>query len=124
MLNTYDFVNPGFTKSHTSLDGIVSLENRITYEIVYDFRRDRTTVCRRRIWVSLDKARIKESHTTLGEIVGLHNCAVADITPQLQRERMIIYDVTCRKLSRLARLRHNQTVGKFPQHISPRKLTF
>ena len=44
MLNTYDFVNPGFTKSHTSLDGIVSLENRITYEIVYDFRRDRTTV--------------------------------------------------------------------------------
>ena len=95
MLNTYDFVNPGFTKSHKSLDGIVSLENRITYEIVYDFRRDRTTVCRRRIWVSLDKARIKESHTTLGEIVGLHNCAVADITPQLQRERMIIYDLTC-----------------------------
>ena len=44
MLNTYDFVNPGFTKSHTSLDNIVSLENRITYEIVYDFTRDRTTV--------------------------------------------------------------------------------
>ena len=85
MLNTYDFVNPGFTKSHTSLDNIVSLENRITYEIVYDFRGDPTTVqlcsCRRRIWVSLDKARIKESHTTLGEILGLHNCAVADITP-------------------------------------------
>ena len=40
----------------------------------------------------IDKARIKESHTTLGEIVGLHNCAVADITPQ--RERMITYDVT------------------------------
>ena len=36
MLNTYDFVNPGFTKSHTSLDNIVSLENGITYEIVYD----------------------------------------------------------------------------------------
>ena len=36
MLNTYDFVNPGFTKSHTSLDIIVSLENGITYEIVYD----------------------------------------------------------------------------------------
>ena len=58
MLNTYDFVNPGFTKSHTSLDDIVSLENRITYEIVYDFRRDRTTVllcsCRQRIWVKLE----------------------------------------------------------------------
>ena len=66
------------------------------YKISYDFRGDRTTAqlysCRRRIWVSLDKARIKESHTTLGEIVGLHNCAVADITPQ--RERMITYDVT------------------------------
>ena len=43
---------------------------------------------------SIDKARIKESYTTLGEIIGLHNCAVADITPQLQRERMITYDVT------------------------------
>ena len=57
MLNTYDFVIPGFTKSHTSLDNIVSLENRITYEIVYDFRRDRTTVqlcsCRQRIWAKL-----------------------------------------------------------------------
>ena len=88
MLNTYDFVNPGFTKSHTSLDNIVSLENRITYEIVYDFRRDRRTVqlcsCRQMIWASLDKARIKEWHTTLGAIVGLHNCAVADITPQLR----------------------------------------
>ena len=87
-LSAYDFVNPGFTKSHTSLDNIVSLENRITYEIVYDFRGDRTTVqlcsCRQRIWVRLEKARIKESHTTLGEIVGLHNCAVADITPQLR----------------------------------------
>ena len=62
MLNTYDFVNPGFTKSHTSLDNIVSLENRITYEIEYDFRRDRTTVqlcsCRQRIWASLGKAGI------------------------------------------------------------------
>ena len=43
---------------------------------------------------SIDEAMIKESHTTLEEIVGLHNCAVADITPQLQRERMITYDVT------------------------------
>ena len=91
---TYNFVAPGATKSHTSLDNIVNLGNRITYEIVYDFRGDRPTVCRRRIWVSLNEARIKESHTTLGEIVGLHNCAVADITPQLQRERMITYDVT------------------------------
>ena len=41
---TYDFVAPGATKSHMSLDNIVSLGNRITYEIVYDFRRDRTTV--------------------------------------------------------------------------------
>ena len=72
--------------------------------------------CRRRIWVSLDKARIKESHTTLGEIVGLHNCEVADITPQ--RERMITYDVVCRKLPRLAQLRHNQTVGKFPRKVN------
>ena len=38
---------------------------------------------------------------------------------------MITYDVTCQKLSRLARLRHNQTVGKFPrQHISPRKVNY
>ena len=78
MLNTYDFVNPGFRKSHTSLDNIVSLENRITYEIsldnivslenritykiMYDFWRDRTTVqlcsCRQRIWASLGKAGI------------------------------------------------------------------
>ena len=41
---TYDFLTPGATKSHTSLDNIVSLGNRITYEIMYDFRRDRTTV--------------------------------------------------------------------------------
>ena len=40
---TYNFVAPGATKSHTSLDNIVKLGNRITYEIVYDFRRDRTT---------------------------------------------------------------------------------
>ena len=62
MLNTYDFVNPGFTKSHTSLDNIVSLEDRITYEIVCDFMRDRTTVqlcsCRQSIWASLGKAGI------------------------------------------------------------------
>ena len=32
---------------------------------------------------SIDKAGVRKSHTTLGEIVGLHNCAVADITPQL-----------------------------------------
>ena len=32
---------------------------------------------------SIDKAGIRKSRTTLGEIVGLHNCAVADITPQL-----------------------------------------
>ena len=31
----------------------------------------------------MDNAGIKKSRTTLGEIVGLHNCAVADITPQL-----------------------------------------
>ena len=41
---TYDFVAPGAIKSHTSLDNIVILENGIAYEIVYDFRRDRTTV--------------------------------------------------------------------------------
>ena len=66
----------------------MSLENKITYEIAYDFRRDRTTVqlcsCRQRIWASLDKAGIKTSRTTLGEIVGLHNCAVGDIRPQLR----------------------------------------
>ena len=32
--NCLDFVNPGFTKSHTYLDNIVSLENR-------DYLRDR-----------------------------------------------------------------------------------
>ena len=31
----------------------------------------------------MDNAGIKKSRTTLGEIVGLHNCAVADITLQL-----------------------------------------
>ena len=30
------------------------------------------------IWASLGKAGIKKSHTTLGEIVRLHSCAVAD----------------------------------------------
>ena len=35
----YDFVAPGATKSHTPLDNIVSLGNRIAY----DFGRDRTT---------------------------------------------------------------------------------
>ena len=54
---TYNFVAPGATKSHTSLDNIVNLGNRITYEIVYDFRGDRTTVqlcnCRQRIWAKL-----------------------------------------------------------------------
>ena len=57
MLNTYDLVNPGFTKSHTSLDNMAILENRMSYEIVYDFRRDRTTVqlCsgRQTIWSKL-----------------------------------------------------------------------
>ena len=32
---------------------------------------------------SIDKAGLRKSRTTLGEIVGLHNYAVADITPQL-----------------------------------------
>ena len=42
-----------------------------------------------------------------------------------ETDSMITYDVTCPKLSRLARLRHNQTVGKFPrQHISPRKVNY
>ena len=88
VLNTIPLCKPGFTKSHTSLDDVVSLENGITYKIAYDFTRDRTTVqlcsCRQRIWASLDKAGIKKSRTTLGEIVGLHNYAVADITPQLR----------------------------------------
>ena len=39
MLNTIRLCKPGFTKSHTSLDNIVSLENRIAY----DFGRDCTT---------------------------------------------------------------------------------
>ena len=33
MLNTIRLCKPGFTKSHRSLDNIVSLENGITYEI-------------------------------------------------------------------------------------------
>ena len=33
------------------------------------------------IWA---KQGLQKSHTTLGEIVGLHNCAVANITPQLR----------------------------------------
>ena len=30
------------------------------------------------------KQGLQKSRTTLGEIVGLHNCAVANITPQLR----------------------------------------
>ena len=37
------------------------------------------------VWAKLG---LQKSRTTLGEIVGLHNCAVADITPQLW------YDIT------------------------------
>ena len=68
---TYDFVAPGATKSHTPLDNIVSLGNRITYEIVYDIRRDRTTV-------------------------ELCSCKMHGET-----NLMITYDVTCQKLPRL-----------------------
>ena len=39
ILNTIRHCKPGLTKSHTSLDNIVSLGNRIAY----DFGRDRTT---------------------------------------------------------------------------------
>ena len=75
MLNTYDFVNPGFTKSHTSLDNIVSLENRITYEIVYDFRRDRTTV---QIMQLQTKDLGKSGQSWDDEnCIRLHNCVVA-----------------------------------------------
>ena len=39
MLNAMRLCKPGFTKSHTSLDNMVSLENGIAY----DFGRDRMT---------------------------------------------------------------------------------
>ena len=39
MLNAIRLCKPGFTKSHTYLDNIVTLENRIAY----DFGRDRMT---------------------------------------------------------------------------------
>ena len=39
VLNTIRLCKPGFTKFHTTLDNIVGLGNRITY----DFRRDRMT---------------------------------------------------------------------------------
>ena len=59
----------------------------------------------------LTKLGLQKSRTTLGEIVGLHNCAVADIMPQLWHDvtpqlrssakrkdggtnMMITYDVT------------------------------
>ena len=58
MLNTYDFVNPGFTKSHTSLNNIVILENSITYEIVYD-----CTIMQLQT-KDLGKAGITKSHMT------------------------------------------------------------
>ena len=48
----------------STLDSIVGLGNRITY----DFVAPGDT----------------KSHRTLGEIVRLYNCAVADITPQLR----------------------------------------
>ena len=88
-------------------------------KIAYKFRRDRRTAqlysCRQRSiddnYRELDKAGIRKSRTTLGDIVGLHNCAVADITPQLWHDitpqlrssakrkdggtnMMITYDVT------------------------------
>ena len=88
---TYDFVAPGATKSHTSLDNIVSLGNRITYEIVYDFRRDRTTVelcsCRKS-WDNENRIR-------------LHN-TTAKSKMHGETNLMITYDVTCQKLPRLA----------------------
>ena len=45
----------------------------------------------------MDNAGFKKSGKTLGEIVGLHNCAVANITPQLRsnaKSKMITYEVT------------------------------
>ena len=36
----------------------------------------------------MDNTGIKESHTTLGENLGLHNCAVADITPQREDDHL------------------------------------
>ena len=58
---TYNFVAPGATKSHTTLDNIVSLGNRITYN-----------------FVAPETELLTRSCTTLGEIVRLYNCAVAD----------------------------------------------
>ena len=91
MLNTYDFVNPGFTKSHTSLDNIVSLENGITYEIVYD--------------CTIMQLQTKDNENRIRPKSKMHG----------ETNLMITYDVTCQKLPRLARLHHNQTVGKFPK---------
>ena len=51
MLNAYDFglCKPGFTKSHTPLDNIVSLGNRIAYDFRRDLRTAQVCSCRQRI---------------------------------------------------------------------------
>ena len=84
---TYNFVAPGATKSYTTLDSIVNLGNRITYEIVYDFRRDRTTV-----------------ELCSWKMYGETNL-------------MITYDVTCRKLSRQLGNSHAKLIMDFPRKV-------
>ena len=68
----------------------------------------------------MDNAGFKKSGKTLGEIVGLRNCAVAEVKSKSnmygETNLMITYDVTCQKLPRLA------LGNSLRQHISPRKV--
>ena len=41
------------------------------------------------------KQGLRKSHRTLGDIVGLHNCAVADITPQLWHDVTLQQRLKC-----------------------------
>ena len=71
------------------------------------------------VWTKLG---LRKSHRTLGEIVGLHNCAVAEVKSKSkmygETNLMITYDVTCQKLTRLA------LGNSLRQHISPRKVNY
>ena len=51
----------------------------------------------------MDNAGIKKSHTTLGEIVGLHNCAVADKGS---------IDEYCRELGKAGIRKSHTTLGE------------
>ena len=80
------------------------MDNAGVTKIAYHLRRDLTTaqLCSFRQKDQLTsttgswaKQGLRKSHTTLGDIVGLHNCAVADITPQLWHDVTLQQRLKC-----------------------------